>query len=370
MKKKHNIGPVLFFSGIVFCVMFAAMLIVVIGIFVLAKYRLFNNILYKISDNFSDAFFIVSLLAASSMIMGMVISGMVGKFAMKPLNKLIYAINKMAAGDYSVRLKLGNVTRAYPITQDLIDSFNKLASELENTEMLRTDFINNFSHEFKTPIVSIAGFAKMLKHGKLDEEQTKEYLEIIEKESMRLSSLATSILNLTKVENQTILTNKTCFNLSEQLRNCILMFENSWMEKNIELNLSLGEYKAFGNEELLNQVWINLIDNAVKYTPEFGMIEIIIEEKYDEIRVDIINTGKEISPKNYDMIFNKFFQEDKSHSVAGNGVGLAIVKKIVDLHCGKIDVMSKDGKTKFSVLLPIENKYRRKKKIRRIGRKK
>lgn len=372
MKKKRNIGPVLFFSGIVFCVMFVAMLIVVIGIFILAKYRLFNNLLYKVSDNFSDAFFIVLLLAVSSMIMGIVIAGAVGKFAMKPLNKLIHATNRLASGDYSARLSLGKVTRAYPITQDLSESFNKLATELENTEMLRSDFINNFSHEFKTPIVSIAGFAKLLKKGNLDTEQTKEYLDIIEAESMRLSSLATSVLNLTKVENQTILTDETQFNLSEQLRNCILMFENKWIDKNIELNLNFGECNVFGNEELLKQVWINLIDNAIKYTTNDGYIEIVIEEKRDITKVDVINTGKEISPKNYDRIFNKFFQEDESHSVAGNGVGLAVVKKIVDLHKGSIEVESKDGKTRFSVILPTEKQSQKKTRLsaRRKNKKK
>lgn len=368
MKKKRNIGPVLFFSGIVFCVMFIAMLIVVIGIFILAKYRLFNNLLYKISDNFSDAFFIVLLLAVSSMIMGIIISGAVGRFAMKPLNKLINATNKLASGDYSTRISLGKLTGMYPITQDLCDSFNKLASELENTEMLRSDFINNFSHEFKTPIVSIAGFAKLLKRGSLTKEQTKEYLDIIEAESMRLSSLATSVLNLTKVENQTILTDETQFNLSEQLRNCILMFEEKWIEKNIELHLNFWECNVFGNEELLKQVWINLIDNAVKYTDNGGVIEIAIEEKNDVIKVDVINTGKEISPKNYDRIFNKFFQEDESHSVAGNGVGLAVVKKIVDLHKGTVKAESKDGKTVFSVTLPNKRQKTNKRRMRRKKR--
>lgn len=151
-----------------------------------------------------------------------------------------------------------------------------MAEELENTQMLRSDFINNFSHEFKTPIVSIAGFAKLLRRGNLTDAQKEEYLAIIEEESLRLAAMATNVMNLTKVENQTILTDLTTFNLSEQIRACVLLLEEKWSRKELDLDLEFPEYTIRANEELLKQVWINLLDNAIKYSPNYGEIGVRI----------------------------------------------------------------------------------------------
>ena len=170
---------------------------------------------------------------------------------------------------------------------------------------------------------------------------------------MRLSYMATNVLNLTKVENQTILTDVTVFNLSEQLRSCLLLLEAKWSQKEIELDLDLEEYTVSANEELLKQVWINLLDNAVKFTPEHGCIRITVTPSKDRLTVTILNTGSEIPPEKQDRIFNKFYQCDESHAGRGNGVGLAIVRRIVELHGGEVTVESGDGKTVFSVSLPV-----------------
>jgi signal transduction histidine kinase len=260
-------------------------------------------------------------------------------------------MNALASGDFKTRLSYGEPISNYPTVKEVTDSFNQMAQELEHTEMLRGDFVNNFSHEFKTPIVSIAGFAKLLKKGNLTEEQKREYLDIIEEESLRLSEMATNVLNMTKIENQTILTDISTFNLSEQIRSCVLLLEKRWESKKLELSLEFDEYDINACEELLKQVWINLLDNAIKYSPEYGMIVVKIKEDGDFYLVSVANSGEEIPIEKREKIFEKFYQADESHSSPGNGVGLSIVKSVIDLHGGQVSVDCKNGITTFGVRL-------------------
>ncbi len=261
-------------------------------------------------------------------------------------------MNKLASGDFSAKLTFEKPLASHPAFLELSERFNKMARELGSTEMLRTDFVNNFSHEFKTPIVSIAGFAKLLKKGNLSDEQRDEYISIIEEESLRLSYMANNVLNLTRVENQTILTDLTTFNLSEQIRSCILLLESKWTKKNIEFEPDFDEIDICANEELLKQIWINIIDNAIKFSPENAAVKINIHAGPNNLRVSIANTGSTISKEHASRIFNKFYQADESHSSEGNGVGLAIVKRITDLHSGRVYVESKENNTVFFVELP------------------
>lgn len=291
-------------------------------------------------------------IAAVSIPMGMLIAIVFSKVPLKPIRDLINGMDRLASGDFKTRLTAGPIMHRYPAFVDVTDSFNKMAEQLENTEMLRSDFINNFSHEFKTPIVSIAGFAKLLSRGNLTPEQQKEYLGIIEEESLRLSYMATNVLNLTKVENQTILTDVSEFNLSEQIRSCILLLENKWEKKKLDFRLNFGEHQIRASEELLKQVWINLLDNAVKFSPDYQDIEVEIGETDKQYTVSILNTGSEIPPEHQEKIFNKFYQADESHASQGNGVGLAIVKRVVQLHGGRVSVRSGDNVTVFTVELP------------------
>ena len=204
-----------------------------------------------------------------------------------------------------------------------------MAEELQNTEMLRSDFINNFSHEFKTPIVSIAGFAGLLAHADLPEEQKKQYLRSIEEESRRLSLMATNVLQLTKIENQTILANVSCFNLSEQIRSAVLLLENKWEKKEIEMVLDFEEHMIRADEELLKEVWINLLDNAVKFTPQGGTVSLDITETEEAYSVAIGNTGEEIPKEKEEKIYtgsyeekiNAFYEEHKD-TAAGAMVGV------------------------------------------------
>ena len=270
---------------------------------------------------------------------------------MNPVNRIITCFNQLANGNFASRLSCRGPLENHPTIKQITESFNTMAEELQNTELLRSDFINNFSHEFKTPIVSIAGFAKLLKHGNLTEEQKNEYIDIIAKESTRLASMVTNVLDLTKVENQTILTGQSTFNLSEQIRSCILLLESKWSAKNIDLHIDFNEYEIYANKEMLKHIWINLIDNAIKFSQDYGVVSVEISEKNGLITVAVSNTGSDIPADKIDRIFNKFYQADESHSSEGNGIGLAIVKQAVKLHGGTVVADSRKGRTTFTVML-------------------
>lgn len=287
--------------------------------------------------------------------MGVVIAAFLSRKGLIYVNRIINRMNRLASGDYKARLSYGVPICYHPTIIEVTNSFNRMAEELEKTEMLRMDFINNLSHEFKTPIVSIAGFAKLLKKENLTEEQRKEYLDIIEEEARRLAAMATNVLNMTKVENQTILTDISKYNLSEQIRSSILLLEEIWTKKNLEFNLEFGEHFICANEELLKEVWINLLHNAVKFAPENGEISIKMEERGEKIFTAISNPAEKITKEEQRKIFNKFYQLDESHSTEGNGIGLVIVKRVVELHKGKVSVDWENGMVTFGVELPKGN---------------
>lgn len=288
------------------------------------------------------------IFAVTSVILGFGASAIVSIIPIRPVADIIDGLNELSTGNYNARIDLGK----HKSLKSVADAFNSLATELGNTEMLRSDFINNFSHEFKTPIVSISGFAKLLADDSLSDERRAEYLKIIEEEAGRLSDLATNVLNLSKVENMSILTEKKRFNASEQIRNCLLLLEKKWSAKNIDLDVEFDDYDIEADEELMKQVWINLFDNAIKFTPDGGKISVSVAGDARFICATITNYGAEIPSESLGKIFNKFYQGDTSHASRGNGIGLSIVKRIVDLHGGTVTVNSGDGKTVFAVTLP------------------
>ena len=346
-KSKKNISLVISLSMVVMALLLVTMLIVgVIGFFFIYRGML------KLDASDISATQLFFIFIALCLFFGTILSFITVHFPLKPVTKIMDATNRLASGDYSVRLSFKGAFAKLPPVREMTDSFNTMAEELGQIEMLRTDFINNFSHEFKTPIVSIAGFTKLLKKGNLPEEARNEYLEIIEEESLRLAALATNVLDLAKVENQSILSDTADYNLSEQLRNCVLLLESKWSKKNIEPVLPEEECQVHGNEELLKQVWINLLDNAIKFSEDYSTIEIRLEEEEDNLRVMISNFGEPIPEDKRKRIFGKFYQADESHATQGNGVGLAIVKKITELHKGSVDVECRDGQNIFIVSLP------------------
>lgn len=346
--KKQYLALTLFISVLMFVIQFVTIAAAGLLIYLLVHFHVI-----AIDDGLRPNIgsLILYMVAISSMV-GVAVSYIASRISLRPINNLIRQLDRLASGDFHARLYFGHPISKRTDFMQISNSFNKLASELENTEMLRGDFINNFSHEFKTPIVSIAGFAKLLRNGNLTEEQREEYLAIIEEESLRLSYMATNVLNLTKVENQEILTDVTTFNISEQIRSAILLLADKWEKKGLELKVDFGEYMIFANEELLKQVWINLIDNAVKFSAPGGIVEIAIKERNDFLTVHLINSGEEIPQESHARIFQKFYQVDSSHAAEGNGIGLAIVKKVVELHGGTVLVRSENNLTMFSVTLP------------------
>lgn len=291
----------------------------------------------------------IAIWALASLCVGVVTAALLSHIPLKPFQFLINGLNQLADGDYTARLHIGHSTAF----RRLRDSFNALATELQNTELLRTDFVNNFSHEFKTPIVSILGFAKLLKRADLPPEKQAEYLDIIINEAKRLTDMSDNVLSLAKIEKQTILTDVVTFNLSEQLRTCVLLLQKRWEQKQLEIDFDEHEYPCTGNEELLKQVWINLLDNAIKFAPEQSQIKLAITQTPDAIAVSVANAGETISEETRKRIFEKFYQGDSSHATEGTGLGLAIVSKIVELHKGTIAVSSTDGYNAFTVTLPL-----------------
>ena len=303
------------------------------------------------SDVKKNPFIIITITLVACIIIGAIIAPLVSRKIFKSMNQFMDVMSQLASGDFSARL---NITHP-PEYKLLSENFNRMAEELGGMEVLRTDFINNFSHEFKTPIVSIKGFAQVLKDERLTKEEHDEYLDIVIEESTRLASLATNVLTLSKVETQSILTDKQFFNLGEQLRQCILILDTKLTKKNLLLNLDIHDYYIYGNKEMLNQVWLNLLDNAIKFSNVEGMIEVSMKKSEQDILITITDTGCGIAKDSIPKIFDKFYQEDASHGTMGNGLGLAIVHKIITLHKGTIICESTISKgTLFTISLPIK----------------
>ena len=273
------------------------------------------------------------------------------KIFVSPMMKLGDAMRKVAGGDFSVRL---DCTSRIRDVREVYGSFNTMVKELGNTETLQTDFVSNVSHEFKTPINAIEGYASLLQDNQLTDEQKNAYIDKIIFNTRRLSDLVGNILLLSKVNNQTISLKATTFRLDEQVRQSILALESKWEKKEIEFDIDLDEIEYTGFENLLSHVWLNLIDNAVKFSPQNGQIRIRLKQLDGSVTFSIWDNGLPIPEADIDRIFNKFYQGDNSHASEGNGLGLALVRKIVSAEHGTINVTSsEDTGTEFVVALPV-----------------
>jgi len=231
-------------------------------------------------------------------------------------------------------------------------AFNKAAEELSGTELLRKDFVNNFSHEFKTPIVSISGFADLLLDEDVTLEEQREYLQIIRDESRRLAQLSGSVLLLNRIEAQTILTDCTDFSLDEQLRQCILVTRQKWRDKPLQFEAALAPCTYHGSEALVKEIWLNLLDNAAKFSPENGTISVTLHREQGRPVVAVTDHGCGMDAETCCHIFEQFYQGDTSHRTQGNGLGLAMAQKIAALHGGAVTVDSRPGSGScFTVVL-------------------
>jgi len=285
-----------------------------------------------------------------SLALGTILSALFIRLFLRPIRSLIGATKRVAQGDFTVRVEK---TGGKGEMNELVGSFNEMARELGSNELFKKDFINSFSHEFKTPIVSIRGFARQLQRDDLTDAERKEYAGIIAAESERLANMSTNILLLNRLENEEIIANRSDCRLDESLRSTVLLMEKQWSEKNLELDLNLDEVHANLNEEIMSHVWINLIGNAIKFSNDGGKLGVSCAADGENVTVTISDTGIGMDEETQRHIFDRFYQGAPSHATEGNGLGLALVKRIIDLCGGKIDVKSAPNEgSAFTVTLP------------------
>lgn len=273
----------------------------------------------------------------------------------KPTVEILDATNKIAEGDFSVRLTPKHEYAKYDQYDLIKENLNKMASELQKTEVLKVDFISNVSHEIKTPLSVIQNYAMLMQDENLDSETRKEYADTLLRASKRVTDLITNILKLNKLENQTIQEKKETFSLTESLSECVIGFESLMEKKNIEPVCDFEDIEVYSFKSLTEIVWNNLLSNAVKFTGEGGKIFVSLKKEDDCAVVTVTDTGCGISPEVGARIFEKFYQGDTSRSVEGNGLGLTLVKKVVGVVGGEISVSSELGKgSTFTVKLKCE----------------
>lgn len=293
-------------------------------------------------------------LLCIGLILGTAVASYVAKWIFEPITKLGKAMQQVAEGDFSIRLE---TDRRFPEIDEIYANFNLMVSELGATEILQKDFVSNVSHEFKTPINAIEGYATLLQgvDHSAPEEQAK-YIDKILLNTRRLSNLVGSILLLSKVDNQSIQTKQTTFRLDEQIRQSIVLLEPEWSKKNIEFDVDLSSITYTGNESLLIHVWNNLIGNAIKFDPQEGYIGLKLVREESTVRFTIEDNGTGIPEEALKHVFDRFYQSDSSHEAEGNGLGLALVKQIVSANAGTVCVENLPEKgCRFTVTLPIKN---------------
>lgn len=342
MKNKGAFRITVVFSAMVF-------LILVITVFFTNLFIIFflhNGMLVNPKPEF-----ILLVSALVSIIVGTIFSQIVGKRPLKFIQDIDNATKEVVKGNFDIRLNDNIPAREL---RSVAQNFNTMVQELSNTEIFRTDFIENVSHEFKTPCSAIEGYAALLQNKSLTEEKRAEYTNRILFNTRRLSNLTGNILLLSRLENQEIEVKKETFSLDEQLREVILLFEPRWTEKELELDIDLCAVDYTGNREMLMQVWQNIFGNAVKFIRNHGQIRVLLSTDSESVKISIVDNGIGMSKDVMERIYEKFYQADSSRNEIGNGLGLTLAKRIVDLHGGAISVSSETGNgTSFTVTLPL-----------------
>ena len=314
-------------------------------IFVLLKLRI---------GTLTEIFTSSTYVALLTVVLGTGIAAYTSSRMLHPILKINDAAKKVAKGDFTVRLEEHSIAREI---EEIAVNFNVMVKELSNTETLRTDFVANVSHEFKTPLAAIEGYTTLLQDETLTRAEQQEYIARILENTGRLSRLTQSILSLSQLENQEIVLQQEWFQLDEQIRRVLLGYESLWEEKNLVIDLSLDEVYFYGNKSLLAQVWSNLIDNAVKFSRQNGTLAIGCRREGAAVVVTVQDTGVGMSEEVRQHAFDKFFQGDRSHAGKGSGLGLALVKRIVTLCGGNVRIDSAEGAgTTITVTLKAEEK--------------
>ncbi|MNW38963.1 Alkaline phosphatase synthesis sensor protein PhoR [compost metagenome] len=303
------------------------------------------DLFHYLEFNFTFSFVLAVLL---SVIIGTIITSQIGKQILSPMMKLNSALREVANGNFLTTL---NTDTSIKEINEIFLNFNQMVSELKGIEMMRNDFVTNISHEFKTPLSAIEGYTTLLQDEEIEDDERKQYIQVILESSRQLSSLSTDILKLSKLDNQDKVTDKNDYRLDEQIRQVLLTFEEIWSKKELNLSLDLPKVYIYQNEILLRQVWSNLISNAIKFTPQNGRIQITLNELDKQIIVSIKDNGIGMNSDIKKHIFDKFYQGDRSRAMEGNGLGLSLVKRIIQLSDGEIYVNSEAGKgSEFKVI--------------------
>lgn len=344
MNKKLHSKLWLYFTAIIFATTFAVFFLITVMWF-----ALFQLNLIQIAP---EARHIpIVMLLFGSILLGTIIALFVGELMIRPIQNMSDAFDELSKGNFSVKIPTDEKVAEI---REMAQHFNAMTYDLSHMETLRSDFVANVSHEFKTPIAAIEGYATLLQNPGLTQEKHDHYVEIILDNSRRLSHLSTNILALSKLENQKLIVDNREFRLDEQIRRVLLLLEGKWSAKNIEFDMDLPKQMYYGSEALLSQVWSNLLDNAIKHSPAGGVIHVTIEKGDNKITVSIIDHGDGMTEEIQKHIFEKFYQGDNSRKAEGNGLGLALVKRIVELCQGTITVRSTPGDgAAFSVTLPL-----------------
>ena len=287
------------------------------------------------------------------LVMGCLLILLASHHIVKPVKRLTRAAKEMAKGNLDFRIK----HRKKDEIGELMDSFNHMACELQKIDKMRENFVSNVSHEIQSPITAIRGFTRAISDGIIPAENQKEYLEIIYQETLRLSKLSDHLLRLASLDSDNHPFYPAMYRLDEQLRRMILVTEPLWTEKHLHIELDLQECQVYADQDSFEQVWQNLINNAIKYSDEHGRIEVLLEDNTESVRVHIRNTGKAIPETDLPHIFERFYMVDKARtqSGGGNGLGLSIAKKIIELQKATIEVQSNAAEgTRFTVTIPLQ----------------
>lgn len=288
-------------------------------------------------------------LVVLSLFIGFLVTGFMSKWFFEPIKNLRTAIEKVAGGDFTVRLEAKSSSAEI---REIYSGFNLMTKELSKTEILQSDFVSNVSHEFKTPINAIEGYSTLLQDNENLSDEQRKYVEKILFNTKRLSTLVGSILLLSKIENQSMPANRTGYRLDEQIRQSIVALEPEWSKKDIEFDVEMDSIEYIGNENMMRHVWDNLLGNAIKFNPEFGIIRIRLAGQNDDVIFTVEDSGPGIAEEEKKHIFDKFYQADSSHKEEGNGLGLALVKKILAVSNGEITADNIDsGGCRFTVVL-------------------
>jgi signal transduction histidine kinase len=331
---------------------FALIMAIIISVSVALTFVIISALLRVVIDPFTGVLTSSIFIMILSIAVGTLLSAYVSKKMLRPIFKINDAAKKVARGDFSVRLEEGSIANEI---REIASNFNLMVRELSNTETLRNDFVSNVSHEFKTPLSAIEGYATLLQDDTLSREEEEKYISQIMENTGRLTKLTQSILSLSQIENQEIVLQQERFQLDEQIRRILLGYESIWEDKNLTIDLNLEEVVIYGSQSLLARVWSNLIDNAIKFSHQDGILSIDCKAVGSNIVIIIKDTGIGMDEMVMKHAFDKFYQGERSHHGKGNGLGLALVNRIVALCEGTVTLESEKGKG-TAVIVTLEAK--------------